>query len=520
MELTAMSDSLFNANVYSVYLTTEEGPGSYHRELGELRRKFFENGKKKQKYNSKSSMLGYPEKIKGRIKKHDLKWKKTAGTVVKEEAFCISKNFVVVIRDLGGSIISKITYNRDMLWIKTEYFRTDNYTTPHTILKPRDTENSIELFTYNFEKARYSSVILYPAPYKADTPEQSIINAKHGDEFVILSSDRGSFCYCPEAEQQARLQTAKEMESGTIMLTTAWEVKDGEVPEPALEPNGDEGAILDIIDAIMNKEVPELEEMPESTEIPDAIDIPETEGVTEAVQVVAGEIIEADLQLETDNEPEAENTETELAITPVTENISLGVSTKHNYVGNIVRGKREGRGRTEQQNGLTVYDGEYKDNMKDGFGASYYADGDLSYVGGWKEDKKDGVGVSFRKEDHALHISGWKEGEADSFTTLIDEEGNLRFSGRIIEGKKQGAGVSYRREDDTIFVGRYTDGEADSYGSLFDKDGTLIYTGEWKDGKRNGQGTEFDQKGQIVYSGEWKDDKYHNGVLYRKVNPQ
>ena len=49
MELTAMSDSLFNANVYSVYLTKEEGQGSYHRELGELRRKFFENGKKKRK---------------------------------------------------------------------------------------------------------------------------------------------------------------------------------------------------------------------------------------------------------------------------------------------------------------------------------------------------------------------------------------------------------------------------------------------------------------------------------------
>lgn len=492
MELTAMSDSLFNTNVYSVYLTKEEGHGSYHHELGELRRRFFENGKKKQKYKNKSTVLGYSEKTKGCIKKHDLKWKKTAGSVTKEEAFCISKNYVVVIRDLGGSIISKITYNRDMLWIKTEYFRTDNYTTPHTILKPRDTDNSIELFTYDYDKARYASSILYPVPYMADTPEQSIANAKHGDELVILKSDRGSFCYCPEAEQKARLKTAEEMESGTIMLTTAWEVKDGEVPEPAIEEQGSEDNI------------PEIAE-----------ELPETEGVTEAVAVIAGEISEDDLQLETADEPE-----TALKITPVTENISLGISTKHNYVGNIVRGKREGRGRTEQQNGLTVYDGEYKDNMKDGFGASYYSDGDLSYVGGWKEDKKDGVGVSFRKEDHALHISGWKDGEADSYTTLIDKEGNLRFSGRIIDGKKQGAGVSYRRDDDTIFVGRYTDGEADSYGSLFDKDGTLIYTGEWKDGKRNGQGTEFDKNGQIIYTGEWKDDKYHNGMLYRKVNPQ
>jgi len=68
-------------------------------------------------------------------------------------------------------------------------------------------------------------------------------------------------------------------------------------------------------------------------------------------------------------------------------------------------------------------------------------------------------------------------------------------------------------------VGKYIDGEASSYGSLFDKDGTLIYTGQWLDGKRNGQGTEFDPDGQIVYSGEWKNDKYHNGILYRKINP-
>ncbi len=501
MELTAMSDSLFNANVYSVWLTKEEGAGSYHQELGELRRKFFENGKKKQKYKSKSTVLGYPEKIKGSIKKHNLKWRKMAGSVTKEEAFPISKNYVVVIRDLGGSIISKITYTRDMLWIKTEYFRTDNFTTPHTILKPRDTENSIELFVYDYDKGRYSSTILYPVPYMKDSPEQSIINAKHGDEFVLLSCDRGTFCYCPETEQKARLKTAEEMESGTIMMTTAWEIKDGEVPEPAIEEVEPE------------EDIPELEEISEAEEeeeIPQ--ELPEKEGVTEAVEVVAGEIVESDLHIVNEKTEEAA-----IQVAPVTEHLAIG--TKHNYVGNIVRGKREGRGRTEQQNGLTVYDGEYKDNKKDGFGASYYADGDLSYVGGWKEDKKDGLGVSFRKEDHALHISGWKEGEADSFTTLIDTEGNLRFSGRIIDGKKQGAGVSYRREDDTVFVGKYIDGEASSYGSLFDKDGTLIYTGQWQDGKRNGQGTEFDPDGQIVYSGEWKDDKYHNGILYRKINP-
>ena len=57
-------------------------------------------------------------------------------------------------------------------------------------------------------------------------------------------------------------------------------------------------------------------------------------------------------------------------------------------------------------------------------------------------------------------------------------------------------------------------------GALFDGDGTLLYVGGWENGKRQGRGTEFDRSGDIVYAGEWKDDRYHNGILYKKVQQE
>ena len=31
---------------------------------------------------------------------------------------------------------------------------------------------------------------------------------------------------------------------------------------------------------------------------------------------------------------------------------------------------------------------------------------------------------------------------------------------------------------------------------------------------------QFDRSGDIVYAGEWKDDRYHNGILYKKVQQE
>ena len=46
---------------------------------------------------------------------------------------------------------------------------------------------------------------------------------------------------------------------------------------------------------------------------------------------------------------------------------------------------RDGRGRTAMENGITAYEGNYKDDKRSGFGAYYFKSGNLCYVGAWCE---------------------------------------------------------------------------------------------------------------------------------------
>lgn len=581
-KINSMGDSLVNRHVYSVCCTSMDDV--FHSDLYKLRKAFFEGGMKKCSLKSNSQDTGLDIKIRGRMGKHFLKWKKSSRKLALEEAFAVAKNHVVVKRDLNGSICGKITFDEDMDWVKTEYFSGSDYMLATVILKPDTTKNAIEKFTYNKENRRYEVESLLPTPYMHGSAEQSIVNAQNGDNLVLAATDQGEFCYCPEKEHRDRIRTIEDIKAGNIMMMPAWEIKDGEIPENAkdTDPVIEFKNLVDVCENIEKSQSDDSDKTENETSEEDDSDkktkdtndsstseTPENTGKDSDTKLTEKQL-SADTAAE-NNEPavecispaleskeaaksetasaeascqsvaddtkfingvseasEAENTgsitseDLELTIensdnfNPKTMQLSAD-GEEFNYTGRMQDGKREGRGRTDQSNGLTAFDGEYKNNMKDGFGASYYKDGDMSYVGSWKEDKKDGVGISFRRKDHAIHIAKWENGTPDAHTTLIDSDGNLKFSGRIVDGKKQGAGVSYRKSDDTIFVGKYTDGNADTYGSLFDNEGHLIYTGQWKNGMRNGTGTEFDANGQIVYSGEWKDDKYLNGILYQKV---
>ena len=73
------------------------------------------------------------------------------------------------------------------------------------------------------------------------------------------------------------------------------------------------------------------------------------------------------------------------------------------YTGDLSEdGKREGFGRTVNNNGITLYEGEYKNDLREGFGVHHYRSGAVSYIGDFKDDQREGFGVSFRESDHAL----------------------------------------------------------------------------------------------------------------------
>lgn len=202
---------------------------------------------------------------------------------------------------------------------------------------------------------------------------------------------------------------------------------------------------------------------------------------------------------------------------PESKRIVVSEEESYLYFGRLIDGLRQGRGRTEMENGFTAYDGYYRDDKRDGFGAYYYKSGQICYIGDWKENQRDGIGVSYTPHGENIHVGRWSEDKPVGTGAIFDGDGNLSFAGRIENGMRQGVGISYKVEDGTIFVGKWKDNVPTGKGSEFDGDGNLIYTGMWKDGKRHGFGTEYNKEGKIVFTGEWENDQYLDGILYQKV---
>ena len=60
--------------------------------------------------------------------------------------------------------------------------------------------------------------------------------------------------------------------------------------------------------------------------------------------------------------------------------IVISAEESYTYFGKVIDGLRQGRGRTQMQNGCTAYEGDYLDDKRDGFGAYYYKSGKICYM--------------------------------------------------------------------------------------------------------------------------------------------
>lgn len=607
-----ISRSLLSRNVYCVCFPLRDSLDLLRGEFFAARKKFFTNGKKTVRVGQKEIVKGFEGKLQGKLSRHVLYWKKVANKVALEEAFDQKGGFMLVLRDFRGIITGRMFFDKNQIWLKSEYYEPWDNHNARVIFKPCDGFDGVERFDYDKEKKRYRSTILYPSPYLPGTVEQSLVNARFGEAQLVLSTEEGDFCYSPKKEAEERAAALEELQNGSILLTPAWEVKEGAIVQqgkstgegPGSEevsvsfPSLEEYAKITVPpkqagtgltagaetkkpekqkkgaekEEKKKKEEKHTEEAPtlplkQASEAPLAE--PDTKTILEAARRLITEvpppydpaplsafqphqepsgspeeevltILErmeeqalpqaapaeesssqpADVQELFEMLPQPEEMpsallEEEFSSEPQ-EEVSLSNTTAE-FQAVISQGRLSGRGRTEQPNGLTTYDGEYQDGKRHGFGSYYYEDGVLCYAGFWKEDQKDGMGVSFRNSDHALHVSRWEQGRPQGFAALFDKDGTLRYGGRIENGKKQGAGVTYCQEDGTLFVGKWENGQPTGYGSSFDQEGNLLYSGMWKNGRRNGNGTEFAPNGEIIFSGEWKDGKYHNGILYKKT---
>ena len=190
--------------------------------------------------------------------------------------------------------------------------------------------------------------------------------------------------------------------------------------------------------------------------------------------------------------------------------IKVSGRDSYSYYGGLdENGKRDGRGRTAMQNGLTAYDGGYSNDMRNGFGVYYYRNGSICYVGDWKDNLRNGVGISFEHSNRSMYVGGWENNCPIGMGAQFDKNGNLAFAGRYENGTREGIGMVYNPEDGGVFVSRWENDKLSKKGTVFDSMGNLIYNGSWKKGTKNGMGTQYDKNGLVVYSGMWKDGKYN-----------
>ena len=555
----AISASLLARNVYGVCFPQRDTMDALHSEFAAAGEKFFTGGRKRVRVGRSEVVQGFDGKLKGKVSRRGLYWKKTAAgmaggrAIALEEAFDQRGGHVLVRRDFRNIIVSRTFFDKGQIWLKSEYYEPWDTVNARVIFKPSSTEDTVERFDWDGENKRYRSTLLYPVPYLAGTPEQSILGSRFGQPPFLVSTGEGEFCYCPKEEAQARKKALEDIQGGTIVLMPAWEVKDGALAQeegeeeadiafpsleeyavippkaeavvkesPAEEPSVEEAAVEEPAVEETAVEEPAVEEPAvEEAETKAIVELAHRQEEAEAPRTEEEEILAAARQAAhaAEDEPEeAPQAAAEVQEVPETADKAREEAPQEGalaHAGEVE--KPQGIQIAGEAGGMTAYRGEYQDGKRHGFGAAYYKDGALSYAGFWKEGKKDGLGVSFRDGDHALHIARWENGKPEGFVSLFDSQGSLRYSGRFENGKKQGAGVTVNPADGTLFVGKWQDGEATGVGSAFDQEGNLLYYGGWKDGKRHGQGTEFDKNGAIVFDGEWRDGKYHNGILYQKL---
>ncbi|CAD8163462.1 unnamed protein product [Paramecium pentaurelia] len=150
-----------------------------------------------------------------------------------------------------------------------------------------------------------------------------------------------------------------------------------------------------------------------------------------------------------------------------------------------------------------VYEGEWKNGMRDGFGKQKWPDGSI-YEGEWVEDKSSGRG-KLTHADGDVYDGEWKNDKANGKGTYIHVNG-AKYEGEWENDKQHGRGVE-NWPDGAKYEGQYFEGKKHGKGILNFADGSR-YDGEFLQNDIHGEGT-YIWPDKRVYKGQWKKNKMH-----------
>ncbi|WP_099205361.1 hypothetical protein [Scatolibacter rhodanostii] len=213
---SVMGKSLLTKDVYGICFTERESLDCTKDNFFALRKKFLSNARKSVKVNKKLVDLGLESRIKGKLSGHSIFWKKTVGSIATEQSYQVSVGTVLIRRNFDNLIISKMFFDRNHQWIKSEYYDAPDAIIAKVILKPDSLADHVERFNYNPSINGYTKNVLCPVPYK------HTIDAAMGRPEVILLTSEGLFSYTLEEDARKRLELSKKNEEDDTRTIFAW----------------------------------------------------------------------------------------------------------------------------------------------------------------------------------------------------------------------------------------------------------------------------------------------------------
>ena len=175
------------------------------------------------------------------------------------------------------------------------------------------------------------------------------------------------------------------------------------------------------------------------------------------------------------------------------------MNNEEKYYGDIINGKKEGKGKMIYKNG-DYYNGNWKNNLREGKGTFINKKGD-KYYGIWKNDiLENNVTIKYKNGDE--------------------------FEGIIKYGKKEGEGKIIYKDLNVIYIGNWENDQKNGFGKLIFKNKVINldfkekkeydiferYEGNFKNDIIEGEGTFFYKDGKIII-GNFKNNEPINGKI-------
>lgn len=93
--------------------------------------------------------------------------------------------------------------------------------------------------------------------------------------------------------------------------------------------------------------------------------------------------------------------------------------------------KPHGYGKAYDENGLIIYEGEFKDGLFHGEGIFYYKDGTVMYEGEWKTGKRHGYGNDYYPNGTILYEGEWEYNDRHGQGIIYYLDGTIQHEGKF-----------------------------------------------------------------------------------------